>query len=174
MRLLNLVRMSLGFLAFMSAMNYAAAQDVGVIAVNGMEKVKVSRCGSTSNQYLYSFFVHGDGTWDYYDESLDLLLPAAGTYVGTPQSRKMNLAAGSLLTTAFVSVMQDYAESMCGTSLNVLSNTPVVYKVKINKNLTVSKVKSKFTVRGYSPAYGRSGNAKYTFAGAGTYNIESM
>ncbi len=174
MRLPSCIKISLTALTFTTAMNYAAAENIGVIAVNGVEKVKVSRCSSTSNSYLYSFIVHNDGTWDYYDYDMDLLLPTIGVYVGTPESRKINLAAGPFFTNIFVSVVGDVAESLCGTSLNLVSNTPLVYKVKINKKRTTASVKTKLNVRGYSPAYGRYGTAKYTYSGKGSYSIESL
>ncbi len=175
MYLPNIVKKSLGFLALTSVMTGAMAESIGVIAVNGVEKIKVSRCGpATASEYLYTFVVQEDGTWDFYDYFQDLYLPSVGTYAGTLQSRKMNLSAGSLLTSAFVSVMQDYSEFACGTSLDVVSNTPLLYKVKINKNLTTAKATAKFNVRGYSPEYGRYGTAKYTFSGSGTYGIESL
>lgn len=150
----------------------ANAQQVGVLTASVSEKLKINRCGSLfTNPYPMGFLLHTNGLWDMVDIETGDVLAGVGTFAGPLESRKFRLSAGGLLTSAYISVLTDAANSNCGTDIVVTSNTPLNYMVKINKQRTVAKIKSEMKMRGFDYYSGRTGKATYTLQGTGTYAI---
>ncbi|MGH8353008.1 MAG: hypothetical protein ACRERY_05690 [Pseudomonas sp.] len=152
-----------------------SAADVGILALQGRETLKVSKCRfwGYNDFSSYVFILNQGGSWDFYDGASGVYAPAIGTYNGTLNSRKFKLASSPAFTQLLKVALEQNARELCHDFGEITSHSPFIYEVKMNKNQTNAKVtlKSKFKGLNY---YKANISGSFSLNGNGSYSIEHI
>jgi hypothetical protein len=170
----NVVVKAFAFLAMAILSNAVFAENYAQLVVNGPEKIKVNKCGSSSVNYVYSIRLRENGSWDLYDEGQGAYTLDSGTYTGSLTSRKMTATASVPTANKFIDIFEQYAEGACRSSSVDIDYAPFIYKIKVNKNKTNASLQAKINLKGFDNQNLVKKKGQYKYSGKGVYSIKSF